>query len=94
MYCAIGELLSIYIIPRANEYTRVYTFRGVEVLYYALAVPLLLLLLRIILNVYWLYLFSCKVLVVLFRCSVVHMLRQRLCQPKFNLLLVKAFSLH
>ena len=66
MYCAIGELLSIYVIPRTNECTRVYTFRGVEVLHYVLAVPSLLLLLHIILNVYWLYPFPCEVLVVLF----------------------------
>ena len=66
MYCAIGELLLIYVIPRTNECTRVYTFRGVEVQHYVLAVPSLLLLLCIILNVYWLYLFPCEVLVVLF----------------------------
>ena len=66
MYCAIGELLSIYVIPHTNECTRVYTFRGMEVQHYVLTVPSLLLLLRIILNVYWLYLFLCEVLVVPF----------------------------
>ena len=55
-----------------NEYTRVFSFWRVEVLHYVLAVPSLLLLLHIILNVYWLYLYPYEVLVVLFRCSVLH----------------------
>ena len=46
--------------------TRLYIFRRVEVLHYVLAVPSLLLLSRIVLNVYWLYLFLYEVLVVLF----------------------------
>ena len=46
--------------------TRLYIFRRVEVLHYVLAVPSLLLLSRIVLNVYWLYLFPYEVLVVLF----------------------------